>query len=85
MPLFLQQMKEVGRYDVPIEIPVSTDDTKQQVRIATGGLSIHLIVGAHNTSNISIKNTALEGWLERVIHVLLCHLMHIEQLNEVMI
>lgn len=69
----LKVLRGVGR-DRPVQLPVPSDDSWQEVLVCTGRLPIDLVVGAHNTGHIAVDHAALERGLERVVQILLGHL-----------
>jgi hypothetical protein len=62
------------RYEIPVELPVPSDDSGQEVLVGAGGLPVHLVVGAHDAGHIAVHHAALERRLECVVQVLLRHL-----------
>lgn len=60
----------------PVELPVPSDDSGQEVLVGAGGLPVDLVVGAHDAGHVAVHHAALERGLERVVQVLLRHLMN---------
>ena len=58
----------------PVELPVPSDDSRQEILVSAGGLPVDLVVGAHDAGHVPVHHAALERGLERVVQVLLRHL-----------
>lgn len=60
---------------VPIETPFATDSSTEEVRVGTGGDSVHLVVRAHDARDLAFHDAHPERHVERVHDVLLAHLL----------
>lgn len=64
----------MNQKDSPIKSPLATDCALEEIRVSTSRLPIHLVVGAHNTSNIPFHHTGFERHIICVHQVLLANL-----------
>lgn len=64
----------MNQKDSPIKSPLATDCALEEIRVSTSRLPIHLVVGAHNTSNMPFHHTGFERYIICVRQVLLANL-----------
>ena len=67
-------MKYKNAGKLPVKAPLAADGVAKELWISTGGLSVDLVVGTHDTGHLAFYNTGFEWYIVGVCQVLFAYL-----------